>query len=46
MEAAGLDILEEEERSRRNAIKEDIEQERIEKELAARKAAMKKKGKK
>ncbi|KAA8896281.1 hypothetical protein FN846DRAFT_277763 [Sphaerosporella brunnea] len=43
MEAAGLDILEEEERSRRNAIKEDIEQERLEKELAARKAAMKKK---
>jgi protein SPT2 len=43
MEAPGLDILEEEERSRRNAIKEDIEQERLEKQLAAKKAAMRKK---
>jgi len=43
MEAAGIDILEEEERARRHAIKEDIEQERLEKEHAARKAATKKK---
>lgn len=43
MEAAGIDILEEEEYARRHAIKEDIEQERLEKEHAARKAATKKK---
>ena len=43
MEAAGLDILEEEDRSRRNAIKEDAEQERLERELAIKKATMKKK---
>lgn len=43
MEAAGNDILEEEERARRHAIKEDIEQERLEKELNARKLATKKK---
>jgi len=43
MEAAGLDILEEEDRSRRNAIKEDAEQEKLERELAIKKAAMKKK---
>jgi protein SPT2 len=43
MEAAGLDILEEEDRSRRNAIKEDAEQERLERELAIKKAAIKKK---
>jgi protein SPT2 len=43
MEAAAFDVLEEEERSRRRAIKEDQEQEKIEKELAARKAAARKK---
>lgn len=42
MEAAGLDILEEEEKSRQRAIKEDMEQEKLEKQLAARKAALKK----
>lgn len=43
MEATGVDILEEEERSWRVAAKEDAEQERLEKRLAARKAALKKK---
>ncbi|KAL7267929.1 hypothetical protein RUND412_009470 [Rhizina undulata] len=43
MEATGADIFEEEERSRRTAIKEDLEQEKLEKQLAAQKAAMKKK---
>ena len=43
MEAAGMDILDEEERARLHAIKEDIKEERLEKELAARKAAAKKK---
>lgn len=32
MEAAGLDILEEEERSRRTALKEDLAQEKLEKQ--------------
>lgn len=43
MEAAGIDVLEEEERSRRAAVQEDQAQERLEKEIAAKKAAMKKK---
>lgn len=43
MEAAGIDVLEEEERSRRAAVLEDQLQERLEKEMAAKKAAMKKK---
>ncbi|KAF8249095.1 hypothetical protein K440DRAFT_660459 [Wilcoxina mikolae CBS 423.85] len=43
MEAAGLDILEEEEHSHRKAIREDMEQEKLEKQLAAKKAALKKK---
>ncbi|KAI5789136.1 hypothetical protein EDC01DRAFT_659197 [Geopyxis carbonaria] len=43
MEAAGADVLEEEERSRRAAIKEDQEQEKLEAQLAARKAALKRK---
>ncbi|KAF8537909.1 hypothetical protein BDD12DRAFT_198394 [Trichophaea hybrida] len=43
MEAAGLDILEEEENSHRKAIREDMEQEKLEKLLAAKKAALKKK---
>ncbi|KAG0642675.1 hypothetical protein HOY80DRAFT_602060 [Tuber brumale] len=44
MEATGADVLEEEERSRRVAAKEDAAQEKLERELAARKAALKKKG--
>lgn len=43
MEAAGIDVLEEEERSRRAAVMEDQAQEKLERELAARKAALKKK---
>jgi protein SPT2 len=43
MEAAGLDILDEEEKSHRKAIREDLEQEKLEKQLAAKKAAMRKK---
>lgn len=43
MEAAGIDVLEEEERSRKAAVLEDQAQERLEKEMAAKKAAMKKK---
>lgn len=42
MEATGFDILAEEERSTRNAVKEDLEQEKLEAEMRARKAAMKK----
>lgn len=42
MEATGFDLLAEEERSTRLAIKEDLEQERLEARLAAQKAAMKK----
>ncbi|CAZ79905.1 unnamed protein product [Tuber melanosporum] len=44
MEATGADVLEEEERSRRVAAKEDAAQEKFERELAAKKAALKKKG--
>lgn len=44
MEATGADVLEEEERSRRVAAKEDAAQEKLERELAAKKAALKKKG--
>lgn len=43
MEAAGIDVLEEEEKSRRAAVLEDQMQERLEKEMAAKKAALKKK---
>ncbi|KAK6504165.1 hypothetical protein TWF506_002373 [Arthrobotrys conoides] len=39
MEATGVDILEEEDRSRAAAIREDIEAERLERKLAAEKAA-------
>lgn len=42
MEATGIDILEEEEISAKRARLEDIEQERLEKRLAAEKAARKK----
>ncbi|KAF3938417.1 hypothetical protein ABW19_dt0201173 [Dactylella cylindrospora] len=42
MEATGFDILEEEEFSRKTAVREDIEAERLERELAMKKAAKKK----
>lgn len=46
MEATGIDILEEEELSAKRARLEDLEQERLEKKLAAEKAARRKMGKK
>ncbi|KAF3078359.1 hypothetical protein TWF569_008542 [Orbilia oligospora] len=42
MEATGVDILEEEDRSRAAAIREDIEAEKLERQLAAEKAARRK----
>lgn len=42
MEAPGLDILEEEERSRRTAVKEDLAQEKLERQKKLEKEKRKK----